>query len=127
MRKKSITIAVVLLLLALLCTAEQIVVYTLTQEALTDTQEVLSLIQTGDLEEAQKKAHALDKAWDKHAKLLEMIVDHGSTDDVCYSLSKLLAALQSRDAAASLIYVNELEGGIEHVYERQTVTIENVL
>ncbi len=126
MRKKCVTIAVVLLLLIGVCLAEQIMVYRYTQDALSETREVLSLIQTGDLSAAQKKAHALDRTWDEDAKKLEVLVDHRSTDDVRYALSKLLAALESGDNASSLIYAGELEGGIEHVYERQAVTLENM-
>ena len=53
------------------------------------------------------------------------MVDHGSTDEVRYALSRLLAALESRDKASALIYAGELEGGIEHVYERQEFTLQN--
>lgn len=126
MRKKCITIAVVLLVIAGICAAEQIMVFRLTQEAMRAAHEVLSLIRTGELEAARKKTHALDQAWDEDAKKLEVLVDHRSTDDVRYALSKLLAALEGGDAAASLIYAGELEGGIEHVRERQTLTLENM-
>jgi len=125
-RKKCITIAVVLLVLAGICIAEQIMVFRLTQEAMSAAREVLSFIRTGELEAAQKKAHALDQAWDEDAKKLEVLVDHRSTDDVRYALSKLLAALEGQDTAASLIYAGELEGGIEHVRERQALTLENM-
>ena len=126
MRKQCATIAAVLFLLIGICVTEQIMVYRFTHSALRETHEVLSLIQMGDLAAAQKKAHALDLAWDEDAKKLEVLVDHRSTDDVRYALSRLLAALESGDAAASLIYAGELEGGIEHVYERQAVTIDNM-
>lgn len=126
MRKKCVTIACVLLLLAVICLAEQWLVSHLTQEALKETREILSLIETDELLQAQKKAHALDRTWDEQAKKLEVLVDHRSTDDVRYALSKLLAALKGEDKAASLIYAGELEGGIEHVYERQALTIENM-
>ena len=126
MRKKSITIAAVLLLLTLICIAEQVMVSLLTRQAMEESRGILSLIRTDDLQEAQKKTHALDQAWDKNARMLEVLVDHRSTDDVRFALSKLLAALEGRDAAAALIYAGELEGGIEHVYERQAVTIENL-
>ena len=126
MRKKSITIAAVLLLLTLICIAEQVMVSLLTRQAIEESRGILSLIRTDDLQEAQKKTHALDQAWDKNARMLEVLVDHRSTDDVRFALSNLLAALEGGDAAAALIYAGELEGGIEHVYERQAVTIENL-
>jgi len=127
MRRKLITMAVVLLLLGALCTIEQIAVRRITDAALEQTRAIMEDIRTDALEEAIKKAHTLDKAWDGQAKLLEMMVDHSSTDDVRYALSKLIAALESDDTAAAMIYAGELDGSIEHVYERQELTPENLL
>ncbi|MBR5224465.1 MAG: DUF4363 family protein [Clostridia bacterium] len=126
MRKKLLTIAAVILILAFICTAEQILVYRFAREALKETGELTSLIRTDEIKEAEQKTHALDQAWDEKAKKLEVLVDHRSTDDVRYALSKLLAALESGDRAMAMIYAGELEGGIEHVYERQALTIENI-
>ena len=126
MSRKIITMAVTLALLAALCVVEQIVVHRITSAALEQTQGILSDIRADAFEQAQEKAHALDQAWDEEASKLEVMVDHGSTDEVRYALSRLLAALESRDKASALIYAGELEGGIEHVYERQALTLENI-
>ena len=126
MRKKILTIGAVFLLLASICTAEQILVYRFAQEALEETGALISLIKTDEIEEAEQKTHALDGAWDENPKKLEVLVDHRSTDDVRYALSKLLAALESGDRAMAMIYAGEQEGGIEHVYERQALTLENI-
>jgi len=127
MRAKIITICICLLLLAGLSAAEQIAVKRITQSALFQTQALMADIREGEMDEAAKKAHALDRTWDKQAKLLEMLVDHGSTDDVRYALSKLIAALEGGDHASAMIYAGELEGSVEHVYERQELTLENLL
>ena len=126
MWRKTLTIIAVLLILAGICTVEQIIVTKMTDKALAETKTLTKLIQDGELDAAKEKTHALDKAWDDHAKRLEILVDHRSTDDVRYALSKLVAALNGRDEAAALIYAGELEGGIEHVYERQALTVENI-
>ena len=126
MRKKTLTILLVLGLLGAICAAEQLLVSLLTHKALSSVREITQLIHTDELEEARKKTHSLDEEWDEHAKRLEILVDHRSTDDVRYALSRLVAALEGKDQAAALIYAGELEGGIEHVYERQAVTLENL-
>lgn len=125
MSRKIITMAVTLALLAALCAVEQIVVHRITSAALEQTQGILADIRADAFEQAHEKAHALDQAWDEEASKLEVMVDHGSTDEVRYALSRLLAALESRDKAAALIYAGELEGSIEHVYERQEFTLQN--
>lgn len=127
MKQKLITMAVVALLLAAISTAEQVAVKQITDDALAQTREIMQEIRAGRMDEAQEKTHALDRAWDKQASVLETVVDHRATDDVRYALSRLLGALESGDHSSALIYVGELEGGVEHVLERQEVTIQNIL
>lgn len=125
MSRKIITMVVTFALLAALCVVEQIVVHRVTNSALEQTRGILADIRADAFAQAQQKAHALDETWDKEASKLEVLVDHGSTDEVRYALSRLLAALESEDKPSALIYAGELEGGIEHVYERQELTVQN--
>ena len=75
MRKKTLTILLVLGLLGVICAAEQLLVTLLTQKALSSVKEITQLIRTDELEEARKKTHSLDEEWDEHAKRLEILVD----------------------------------------------------
>ena len=127
MRAKIITIIVCSLLLISLSLVEQISVRLVVRDALAQTHAIMADIRAGSMEEAAKKAHALDLAWDEKARLLELFIDHGAADDVRYALSRLNAALESDDHAGAMIYAGELEGGIEQVYERQALTLENLL
>lgn len=127
MRAKIITILISLLLIAAISTVEQAFVKRIVRVSMDETQLILRDIREDRLNLANQKTHAMDQAWDKQAKLLEMLVDHGSTDDVRYALSRLIAALESGDNASAMIYAGELEGAIEHVYDRQAVTLENLL
>ena len=126
MSQKLTTIGVVLLLLICICAVEQVSVHAITGKALKETAEITDLIFEQRLDAAKEKTHALDMAWEKSAAFLETMVDHSSTDDVRYALSRLTAALESGDYAAAMIYAGELEGCIEHVLERQKVTLENL-
>ena len=126
MRVKLTVMLVALSLLIALSTAEQVAVRRVTDAALLQADEITERIRSREMQEALKKTHALDEAWDEKAKLLEILVDHGSTDDVRYALSRLIAAIESGDASAAMIYAGELEGGVEHVLERQQLTLENL-
>ncbi|MDO5300801.1 MAG: DUF4363 family protein [Clostridia bacterium] len=127
MRRKIITMIVVGVILATLSAVEQISVHRITDSALEQTSEILNAVRMGDLEAAIEKAHALDEAWDREASMMEMIIDHGSADDVRFALSRLIASLESGDSSSAMIYASELEGGIEHVLERQELSPQNVL
>lgn len=127
MSRKIITMAVVLAFLLGLSGIEQWAVRRITDSALMQTHEILSDIRAERFDTAKEKSHALDRAWDEQAKRLEILVDHGSTDDVRYAFSRLIAALEAEDAATAMVYACELEGALEHVYERQALTLENIL
>lgn len=127
MSRRIITIALTLALMALVCAAEYISVRRITEEAMQETQAILSAVRARAYGQAKERTHQLDQMWDRKAKRLEVLVDHGSTDDVRYALSRLLAALEAEDFSTALIYAGELEGGIEHVSERQALTLENIL
>lgn len=127
MRAKIITIIGCFLLVAGISAVEQLSVHRIVHKALDETREIRTDIRADSLEEAIKKTHALNRTWDEEARMIEMLVDHGPTDDVRYALSRLLAALEGGDRVLALVYVSELEGGIERVHERQVITMENLL
>lgn len=114
-------------ILTLLSVIEQIAVRKITDQTLFETQSIIRHIRERRYEEAREMSQTLDEKWDRKAKWLEILVDHSSTDEVRYAFSKLIAALEERDSATAMIYACELEGAIEHVEERQALTLENIL
>lgn len=127
MCRKLMTILAVALILTALAVVEQRLVTHLTDDALTRISALLELVREGEMETALQKARELDLHWDEHAGELEVLVDHSSTDEVRYGLSRLIAALEAEERAAALIYASEVEGGIEHVRERQAFSVQNLL
>lgn len=127
MRKKMITVAATLLLLGLLSMVEQLSVERLTSEAMEKTQEILFLLARNEPEQGLERARAMDAWWDEEAPNAEMIINHAATDDVRFTLSRLVAALEMGDRDDAFVYANELEGNIEHVLERQELSWQNLL
>lgn len=121
------TIVVVLAVLLSISAMEQTVVNDMTDDALADVAVILDLLRAGDLSTALEKSRQLDVTWDERASRAELIIDHSTTDDVRFALSRLIAALEGEDRASALIYASELEGGIEHVQERQALIPQNLL
>ena len=127
MRKKIITVAATLLLLGLLSMVEQLSVERLTSEAMEKTQEILFLLAQNEPEQELERARAMDAWWDEEAPNAEMIINHAATDDVRFTLSRLVAALEMGDRDDAFVYARELEGNIEHVLERQELSWQNLL
>ena len=119
-------VIITLSFLLLLSLAEQVTVMRSTNIAMARTQEILTAIRENELKSALKKSQDLDRSWDIMAVWLEILVDHRATDEVRYALSRLIAAIEKEDHATAMVYASELEGSIEHVYERQMLTIENI-
>ena len=126
MSRKIIIMAATLAILLMLSLLEQTIVLRITNNALENAQMVMEYIREEELDEANKKAQEMDVSWDEQAKWLELMVDHSSTDEVRYAFSRLIAALEQKDSATAMVYACELEGALEHVYERQALTIENI-
>lgn len=127
MSRKIIIMAATLSILLMLSLLEQMIVLRITNRALENVQAVIGSIREEDLEAAKKKSQEMDVSWDQQAKWLEMMVDHRSTDEVRYAFSRLIAALEQEDSATAMVYAFELEGALEHVYERQALVIENII
>ena len=127
MRKKIITMAVTLLLLGLLSAVEQMAVKRLTGDAMARTQEILLLLAQNQTARGLERAHEMDAWWDEEAPRVETLINHEATDDVRFTLSRLVAALEMGDRDGAFVYARELEGGIEHVLERQTLSWQNLL
>lgn len=126
MKRKLITVIITLSFLLLLSLVEQATTLRVTNIALERTKEILADIREENLKNGLKKSRDLDQSWDEMARWLEVLVDHSATDDVRYALSRLIAALEEEDSATAMVYASELEGSIEHVYERQALIIENI-
>ena len=127
MRKKIITMAVTLLLLGLLSAVEQLSVGRLTSDAAARTQEILFLLAQNEMEQGLARVREMDAWWDEEAPNAELIINHEATDDVRFTLSRLVAALEMGDRDDAFVYARELEGNIEHVLERQELSWQNLL
>ena len=127
MSRKIIIMTAALAILLVLSLLEQTIVLRITNRALENTQQVMEYIRSDEWAKGMKKAQEMDVSWDEQAKWLELMVDHSSTDEVRYAFSRLIAALEQKDASTAMVYACELEGALEHVYERQELTIENIL
>ena len=127
MSRKILAMAVTLAILLMTSLLEQTIVLRITNRALGGAKEIIEGIREGEMDVATKKAQEMDISWDEQAKWLEFMVDHRSTDEVRYAFSRLIAALEQEDAATAMVYACELEGAIEHVYERQALTLENII
>lgn len=127
MRKKIITVAVTLVLLGLLSAVEQLSVGRLTSDAAARTQEILFLLAQNEMEQGLARVREMDAWWDEEAPNAELIINHEATDDVRFTLSRLVAALEMGDRDDAFVYARELEGNIEHVLERQELSWQNLL
>ena len=126
MRRKLMTIAGVLLVLGTLFAAELLGVRMMAEDALYETEKIRQAVLSEDFATAAALSQALDEAWDRQMTLLETMIDHKAADEVRFALSGLRAAIEAQDRTESLILAAQLQGSVEHVRARQSLTIANI-
>lgn len=126
MRRKLMTIAGVLLVLGALFAAELLGVRMMAEDALYETEKIRQSVLSEDFATAAALSQALDEAWDRQMTLLETMIDHKAADEVRFALSGLRAAIEAQDRTESLILAAQLQGSVEHVRARQSLTIANI-
>ena len=119
--------AVTLLLLGLLSAVEQMAVKRLTDDATARTQEILSLLAQNQTARGLEQAHEMDAWWDEEAPRIETLINHEATDDVCFTLSRLAAALEMGIGTARLSMPESWGAASSIVLERQTLSWQNLL
>lgn len=89
--------------------------------------EIMQLAEKGQWDIAHKRTLDLKKNWDKQAKWWPMILDHQEIDNIEFALAKLEKYLQTKNIDLSLGQLAELKLMIQHIPEKEAVSIKNIL
>ena len=127
MRRKIWTVIIVTAILIFISVAEQSLVNGLAEEAMMRTHEIIQMLQNGQMEQGLAQVREMDAWWDEEAPKIEILINHEATDDVRFTLSRLTAALEMGDRDDAFVYSRELEGNIEHMMEREELSLQNLL
>lgn len=91
------------------------------------SEELRTLIESGDWTRAAETAGAYHQRWDETLRWLQMLMDHAEGDDVSHAFLQVEAGIRSRSLALCLLGCSELKEAALHLYHRDAFTPENVL
>ena len=76
---------------------------------------------------AYKNTLALEKAWGENAKWWPTILDHQEMDNIEFSLARFKEYVAQRNNVLSLAQLSELKLMIQHIPEKEAVSLKNIL
>lgn len=84
-------------------------------------------IENKDWETAVIRTDKLEQTWKEEAQWWPVVLDHQEMDNIEFSLAKVKAYVISRNLSLSLGQLSEVRLMIEHIPEKEAVTLENIL
>jgi len=102
-------------------------VSTQTKEISKILEDTKASVESGDWESAINQNESLKAKWDKDKNLLAMLFDHSELDTIKVSLSRLNEYINCKDNLTSLSEISVIKMLIEHLPERDAITLDNLL
>lgn len=124
---KRIWIAVVFLItVAALCAYDQIAVRDTFETISFSAQQAQNAIKNNDLENAAKHCFSISNEWNKRYKMLAVIIEHGSLNDLSVCISGLSHSAEELDEEAMSESLEECKNMAQMIYKNQLPTLENI-
>ena len=78
-------------------------------------------------DKAVKKTIQLEKLWDQKARWWPIFLEHQEMDNIEFSLARVKEYVASQNRSLSQGQLSELKLMIEHIPEKEAVTLKNIL
>lgn len=79
-----------------------------------------------DYEKAEQLIDKLNDYWLKSSPYIKTAIRHDEWEDIYVSISKLKTYLKTKSYNLYLLELDELKADIEHLFESETFTIDNI-
>lgn len=90
-------------------------------------EEIAALLGQEQWKEALSLCRETEQHWEEKGRTLAMWVNHEDVDDVSVGLAQLRVAIQGQERYFALLYAAELEEALTLIYQRDALTLKNVL
>lgn len=77
-------------------------------------------------DEADRISKVIDLKWKESSKLLMLVIDHNEMEQVNFSLSQVKAYLSIKDKALLTGEIGSLKYLINHVKEKESLSLDNI-
>lgn len=127
MRANLLTIFIALLLVGAIGGYANKTTQRLTEEYSRETEAIIALVKSGETAAGVEKAEAMKTSWERDCKTLKMIALHEDLKRVDAHIQMLEAGFGSDDRGIVLDALNGLEADFRAIYEREAVTLQNII
>lgn len=118
--------AIFLIAVAALCTYDQLVIKDTFEAISFSAEQAQNAIDNNDLESAAKHCVSISNEWNKRYKMLAIIIEHGSLNDLSVCISGLLHSVDEKDKEAMSESLKECKTMAQMIYENQLPRLENI-
>lgn len=92
-----------------------------------EIEEIMKLAETEQWDMAHQKTLNFKKQWKEKAKWWPMVLDHQEIDNIEFALARTEKYLYTKNIDLSLSQLEELKLMIQHIPEKEAVSIKNIL
>ncbi|MFZ5435122.1 MAG: DUF4363 family protein [Bacillota bacterium] len=97
------------------------------QDVIRDFDQIRDAIRNEDWKLAEDRIAAAHTAWDKHRQWWAVVIDHREIDNIEMSFSKVGEYIRYQDKAMASAELTVLKRLIEHIPEKEKVSLKNIL
>ena len=87
----------------------------------------MELVNSGKWFEAQDKAAKLQKRWNQMQDWWDLYIFHTDIEAIEVTLARLISFIDSKEQAAGLAELAELDMHFSHIYRNEMFNLQNVL
>lgn len=98
-----------------------------TKDITSNFDHIYDLINNQDWKAAEEQITRSEKLWSKHKNWWAVVIDHQEIDNIDGSFSKIGEYIKSHDKALSSGELVVLKQILEHIPEKETVNLKNIL
>lgn len=99
---------------------------TSTNQMLEQTSQLNRLIEAEDWPQATSQLNKIHHRWKKEQKIWSLLINHQEIDNVELTLARLQRYIQDRNKVESLVENSVLQHWIEHIPEKEAVSLSNI-
>ncbi|MDD4169359.1 MAG: DUF4363 family protein [Desulfotomaculaceae bacterium] len=96
-------------------------------EIIQHIEQIEDVLEKNQWDYASEQVAELEKVWKQKAKWWPIILDHQEIDNIEFSTARFKEYIAKKDAALSWGQLTELKMMIEHIPEKEAITLENIL
>jgi hypothetical protein len=98
-----------------------------TDEMTSQIEQIMKEIDGQRWDQARQQSARLEKNWHDKAKWWPVFLDHQEIDNIEFSMAKVKKYVETRNAPLAQGQLSELHLMLEHIPDKETINLENIL